>query len=1555
MRRWRCVDAVVVGAALMATATVTSALSARGAGAHRDAEGEGDVGGVVDDAADASRGANETAGNDATAALGWGCDETLRGWRDEGYRGCQTRTRNGRTCQQWDSQSPHGHSRRNCAKGSCGRGNNYCRNPDGEPTIWCYTTNRNVRWEYCDPLPQPVHCAGRWGSYTSCDALCGSGRKYKTYTVTRNAQHGGRSCSYSNGAKHYADCTTSCAAPTVSIGNPLTRVASNTVDFGLSVKHSVACGGDCLTSAWSRRWMVKIFATVRKDGVSCSSYGAYLPCKRWDDFRDDTTHPSQLLGLTTDTGALDPGTYVIEYVAVLNHYITKQELSRTTGTHTFSIERGCESILPSASSDSGVENSELTKYVLLSADDFVRAPCDKLHDVRESIFRKYDTDPTDGVLDYDELDRAIREQGGDGYILKVWNQIRPLRLSLGHFMEAIVAPHTCASSESVQSVSFKSVVYPSTEAGRETTRKDCAKNAGAMAVDWGYGPKNPPKSGDTVCVFVDGVLFQVNEPKNTAPPHSKDHHSEVAGLWTLTKITDKRPVVGAIGDVQPSLVAQFTFDTEREIGDTVRSDRIFSAAPLASGEKARPYISYSGQHISACSGASGGQCIVARGDGFNYVGDSLGGAVAFSAWVRVAESSATTLIEFSGTDGQLRNSFTLVMDCSSSACTLRASYDSVGTGGNLAKKEISAPMRQWVLVGFTLSHNAGLKLFALPDDSTSTTTASHPSWPKDTLPKLPNIKLFSASRGGGQQHIDDVRLYAGVMDMEMFFIARDCGRGTLCAMRAHATPSHRRVVCVFTQVKGAKTGQPACAGALYYDGTAIDVRASMDLAGVFFEFRDTAWEEKSFEIERRAPAVNGNFDSKFDTVVLIEGGLKGCAAKFSSITYIDRDASYTPYSEWLYRITTKNPDSDDANEITYLLSPQLTFRTPWMSQIEGRVLAGASTEGVRNVRMCAEFDTFVTRTPATEDFQADVEYENLAAFKSVTHSNRAQTSTSYVVTDGDDAGKSSNVDANEHIRINLGSWASVSTVEVCHKRLESSATSMFSAHVQDYDPGKSTYFGHDCLMDSVRDVCDETLRGQGGIGYRGCQTKTRSGRTCQQWDSQSPHGHSNRNCAKGSCGNNYCRNPDGAPTIWCYTTDRYKRWEYCDPDPLPHACLTYTCKGTDVNSFHGQYVTVKALTKAQVTEIKVNGRKTKCKYTAVTDDDGEYAMDLKDTSGKLPVKATLHIGAYKEEIFPETTEVLIDSKRNAQGQYPVPKSQAHNVLLILRENFETSELGMLRNDRRTETTSSPHASANGVYVDEFAAMQELGYDEFENADEFENGLQNDQTEYDVHHDGGNETAGNNTTAALGWGCDETLRGWRHEGYRGCQTRTRSGRTCQQWDSQSPHRHSRRNCAKGSCGRGNNYCRNPDGEPTIWCYTTDRRKRWEYCNPLPQPVNCYGYWDKWSNECTPTCTSGRRYRWRYYRISRYPRHGGLSCSYKNGQKGWGYCPPKPCPVNCDGRFGSWSTCSAKCGWGKRQKTFTIHTAAAHGGQSCSHKNGYKVTENCYSQHLSLIHI
>ena len=80
-------------------------------------------------------------------------------------------------------------------------------------------------------------------------------------------------------------------------------------------------------------------------------------------------------------------------------------------------------------------------------------------------------------------------------------------------------------------------------------------------------------------------------------------------------------------------------------------------------------------------------------------------------------------------------------------------------------------------------------------------------------------------------------------------------------------------------------------------------------------------------------------------------------------------------------------------------------------------------------------------------------------------------------------------------------------------------------------------------------VCNEQLTGEEDAGYRGCQTKTRSGKTCQRWDSQSPHSHTRTaaNYPKSGLESNYCRNPDGVDTIWCYTTDSAKRWEYCDP------------------------------------------------------------------------------------------------------------------------------------------------------------------------------------------------------------------------------------------------------------------------------------------------------------------------------------------------------------------------------------------------------------------------
>eukprot|EP00058_Branchiostoma_floridae_P019989 XP_002605479.1 hypothetical protein BRAFLDRAFT_92896 [Branchiostoma floridae] len=66
-------------------------------------------------------------------------------------------------------------------------------------------------------------------------------------------------------------------------------------------------------------------------------------------------------------------------------------------------------------------------------------------------------------------------------------------------------------------------------------------------------------------------------------------------------------------------------------------------------------------------------------------------------------------------------------------------------------------------------------------------------------------------------------------------------------------------------------------------------------------------------------------------------------------------------------------------------------------------------------------------------------------------------------------------------------------------------------------------------------------------------------------------------------------------------------------------------------------------------------------------------------------------------------------------------------------------------------------------------------------------------------------------------------------YRGTVSVTETGKTCQRWDSQTPHRHDRtpRNYPAG--GLVENYCRNPDGESGVWCYTTDPNDRWDYCD------------------------------------------------------------------------------------------------------------------------------
>ena len=69
--------------------------------------------------------------------------------------------------------------------------------------------------------------------------------------------------------------------------------------------------------------------------------------------------------------------------------------------------------------------------------------------------------------------------------------------------------------------------------------------------------------------------------------------------------------------------------------------------------------------------------------------------------------------------------------------------------------------------------------------------------------------------------------------------------------------------------------------------------------------------------------------------------------------------------------------------------------------------------------------------------------------------------------------------------------------------------------------------------------------GEGGVNgkdYEGNEAKTVSGLECQKWSEQKPHKHRFSDIGD----HNFCRNPDEHKGVWCYTTDKNRRWEACD-------------------------------------------------------------------------------------------------------------------------------------------------------------------------------------------------------------------------------------------------------------------------------------------------------------------------------------------------------------------------------------------------------------------------
>merc|ERR1712176_1460802 len=105
------------------------------------------------------------------------------------YRGYLNTTVSGRTCQQWHEQTPHEHDRFS-KRFTHGLRSNYCRNPtDSSGGAWCYTTDPDTRWEYCNVeiCPEEVDDAST--------LTCGSPSLHQAdYRGTLSTTKSGRTC-----------------------------------------------------------------------------------------------------------------------------------------------------------------------------------------------------------------------------------------------------------------------------------------------------------------------------------------------------------------------------------------------------------------------------------------------------------------------------------------------------------------------------------------------------------------------------------------------------------------------------------------------------------------------------------------------------------------------------------------------------------------------------------------------------------------------------------------------------------------------------------------------------------------------------------------------------------------------------------------------------------------------------------------------------------------------------------------------------------------------------------------------------------------------------------------------------------------------------------------------------------------------------------------------------------------------------------------------------------------------------------------------------------------
>uniref|UniRef100_A0A8C9DR42 Plasminogen n=1 Tax=Prolemur simus TaxID=1328070 RepID=A0A8C9DR42_PROSS len=389
--------------------------------------------------------------------------------------------------------------------------------------------------------------------------------------------------------------------------------------------------------------------------------------------------------------------------------------------------------------------------------------------------------------------------------------------------------------------------------------------------------------------------------------------------------------------------------------------------------------------------------------------------------------------------------------------------------------------------------------------------------------------------------------------------------------------------------------------------------------------------------------------------------------------------------------------------------------------------------------------------------------------------------------------------------------------------------------------------------------CEEECMHCSGENYQGKISKTTSGLECQAWDSQSPHAHGyipskfpNKNLKM-----NYCRNPDGEPRPWCFTTNPNKRWELCDiprcTTPPPSSGPTHQCLKGRGESYRGKVaVTVSGHTCqrwSEQTPHKHNRTPENfpCKNldeNYCRNPDGETAPWCYTTNSavrweycEIPSCGASQLSTEHLDVSapPEHTPVVQECYQGNGQSYRGTSSititgrkcQSWSSMIPHRhektpEKYPNADLKM-NYCRNPDADKSPWC-----YTTDPSVRWE--YCNLKKCSEAEASFAAPPTRSQVP----SVEASSEQECIVGNG----------RNYRGKIATTVTGTLCQGWAAQEPHRHTIFTPETNPrAGLEKNYCRNPDGDENgPWCYTTNPRKLFDYCDipqcaPPPSSFNC----------------------------------------------------------------------------------------------------------------------